>query len=199
MNERQYETFVTEVSRAEKVELHSFEDIRPFEGCLPIEVMVERGKDTLRYGPMKPVGLEHPETGERSHAVVQLRQENAAASLYNLVGFQTKMSWGFQKKVFRMIPGLENAEFVRLGSIHRNTFINSPMVLTPRLNLKKHPRIFMAMKIRGCFFRFSLGVSTMGLLMNVLRWMEPKRTNSAFSNPGIILKTFFWKPQLILV
>jgi len=149
MNERQYETFVAEVSRAEKVELHSFEDIRPFEGCLPIEVMVERGKDTLRYGPMKPVGLEHPETGERFHAVVQLRQENAAASLYNLVGFQTKMSWGFQKKVFRMIPGLEYAEFVRLGSIHRNTFINSPKVLTPRLHLKKHPRIFMAGQIIG--------------------------------------------------
>jgi len=98
---------------------------------------------------MKPVGLEHPETGERFHAVVQLRQENAAASLYNLVGFQTKMSWGFQKKVFRMIPGLENAEFVRLGSIHRNTFINSPKVLTPRLHLKKHPRIFMAGQIIG--------------------------------------------------
>ena len=149
MNQLQYETFVKEIDQAEKVQLNEFEDVRPFEGCLPIEVMVDRGKDTLRYGPLKPVGLEHPESGESFHAVVQLRQENAAASLFNLVGFQTKMSWTAQKKVFRMIPGLEHAEFVRLGSIHRNTFINTPVVLSPRLNLKKYPEVYFAGQIIG--------------------------------------------------
>ncbi len=149
MNREQYDAFIEAVRNAEKVELLSFEEERPFEGCLPIEVMVERGPETLRHGPLKPVGLIHPVSSERCHAVVQLRQENAAASLYNLVGFQTKMTWPAQKTVFRMIPGLEGAEFVRLGSIHRNTFINSPRVLTPRLNLRKHPDVYLAGQIIG--------------------------------------------------
>ena len=149
MQREQYEDFIEAVLNAEKVELHQFEDIRPFEGCLPIEVMVERGEETLRFGPMKPVGLEHPETGQRFHAVVQLRQENALGSLFNLVGFQTKMTWSAQKEVLAMIPGLENAEFVRLGSVHRNTFINSPALLNPQLNLKSLPNIFFAGQITG--------------------------------------------------
>ena len=149
MHHEQYQTFITAVQEAEKVELHQFEDTRPFEGCLPIEVMVERGPETLRFGPMKPVGLEHPETGERFHAVVQLRQENSVGSLYNLVGFQTKMTWTAQKEVFALIPGLANAEFVRLGSVHRNTFINGPALLNPQLNLKSHPNVFFAGQITG--------------------------------------------------
>ena len=149
MNYIQYESFINAVSQSEKVELHQFEDTRPFEGCLPIEVMVERGPDTLRFGPMKPVGLEHPQTGQRYHAVVQLRQENSVGTLYNLVGFQTKMTWTAQKEVFALIPGLENAEFVRLGSVHRNTFLNGPNLLNPQLNLKKHPKVFFAGQITG--------------------------------------------------
>ena len=149
MDQEQYHRFITAVQEADKVPMHQFEDTRPFEGCLPIEVMVERGVETLRFGPMKPVGLEHPETGKSFHAVVQLRQENAVGSLYNLVGFQTKMTWTAQEKVFRLIPGLEQAEFVRLGSIHRNTFICSPELLTPRLHLKKEPRLFFAGQITG--------------------------------------------------
>ena len=120
------EDFVAAILAADKVPMHQFEDVRPFEGCLPIEVMAERGLDTLRFGPLKPVGLPHPETGEQFHAVVQLRQENALGTLYNLVGFQTKMTWTAQQQIFRPIPALEEAEFVRLRSIPRNTFLNSP-------------------------------------------------------------------------
>lgn len=149
MQLEQYEAFVNAVNNAEKVELHQFEDIRPFEGCLPIEVMVERGRDTLRFGPLKPVGLEHPESGKRFYAVIQLRQENAIGSLFNLVGFQTKMTWTAQKEVFALIPGLENAEFVRLGSVHRNTFINGPALLNPQLSLKSLPYVFFAGQITG--------------------------------------------------
>ena len=149
MHHKQYQHFIEAVQQAEKVKLHQFEDTRPFEGCLPIEVMVERGQETLRFGPMKPVGLEHPETGERYHAVVQLRQENSVGTLYNLVGFQTKMTWRAQKEVFAMIPGLENAEFARLGSVHRNTFLNSPALLNPQLNLKKQPKVYFAGQITG--------------------------------------------------
>jgi methylenetetrahydrofolate--tRNA-(uracil-5-)-methyltransferase len=112
-------------------------------------VMVERGPETLRFGPMKPVGLDHPETGERYHAVVQLRQENSVGTLYNLVGFQTKMTWTAQKEVFALIPGLGNAEFVRFGSVHRNTFLNGPALLNPQLSLKTHPNVFFAGQITG--------------------------------------------------
>ena len=149
MQLEQYEDFVDAVIDSKKVELHQFEDLRPFEGCLPIEVMVERGRETLRFGPLKPIGLEHPETGERFYAVIQLRQENAVGSLFNLVGFQTKMTWTAQKEVFSLIPGLENAEFVRLGSVHRNTFINGPALLNPQLSLKSHPDVFFAGQITG--------------------------------------------------
>ena len=145
MHHKQYQHFIEAVQQAEKVKLHQFEDTRPFEGCLPIEVMVERGPETLRFGPMKPVGLDHPETGEHYHAVVQLRQENSVGTLYNLVGFQTKMTWASQKEVLALIPGLENAEFVRLGSVHRNTFLNGPALLNPQLSLKTHPNVFLSL------------------------------------------------------
>ena len=120
-----------------------------FNGCLPIEVMAQRGKDTLKFGPMKPVGLINPKTNSRSYAVVQLRQDNKQGTLYNIVGFQTKMKYKEQLRVFKTIPGLENAEFVRLGGIHRNTFINSPKVLASNLSLKNNPRIKFAGQITG--------------------------------------------------
>ena len=148
-SQQQYEDFVASILAADKVPMHQFEDVRPFEGCLPIEVMAERGLDTLRFGPLKPVGLPHPETGEQFHAVVQLRQENVLGTLYNLVGFQTKMTWTAQQQIFRTIPGLEEAEFVRLGSIHRNTFLNSPKLLNSRLQLQQEPRLFFAGQLTG--------------------------------------------------
>ncbi|HWZ90758.1 MAG TPA: methylenetetrahydrofolate--tRNA-(uracil(54)-C(5))-methyltransferase (FADH(2)-oxidizing) TrmFO, partial [Polyangiaceae bacterium] len=129
LNEEQYRNFVREVCAARKVEPQPFEDVRYFEGCLPIEVMAERGERTLAFGPMKPVGLTDPKTGRWPHAVVQLRKEDEAGTAYNLVGFQTKMAWGEQDRIFRMIPGLAQAEFYRYGAVHRNTFLNAPKLL----------------------------------------------------------------------
>jgi len=149
MNEAQYTAFIEALLAAEKMAFKGFEDVPFFEGCMPIEVMAERGVDTPRFGPMKPVGLDHPETGEQFHAVVQLRQDNRAKSLLNMVGFQTKMKYGEQQRVFRTIPGLQNAEFFRLGSLHRNTFIKSPALLDSTLRLKKMPRILFAGQITG--------------------------------------------------
>ena len=149
MNKEQYLAFVAELVKAEKVAFKDFEDIPFFEGCMPIEEMAERGVDTPRFGPMKPVGLDHPETGEKAYAVVQLRRDNRLGSLLNMVGFQTKMTYGEQQRVFRMIPGLERAEFFRLGSLHRNTFIKSPALLDGTLRLKREPRIFFAGQITG--------------------------------------------------
>ncbi|MEM7607065.1 MAG: methylenetetrahydrofolate--tRNA-(uracil(54)-C(5))-methyltransferase (FADH(2)-oxidizing) TrmFO [Myxococcota bacterium] len=149
MNEEEYARFLNAVLEAEKVVPREFEEVRYFEGCLPVEVMAERGPETLRYGPMKPVGLRDPRTGHRPHAVVQLRQENAAASAYNLVGFQTRMKHGEQKRVIRMIPGLENAEFERLGSVHRNTFVNAPEVTGPLVELKARPGVHLAGQVSG--------------------------------------------------
>jgi methylenetetrahydrofolate--tRNA-(uracil-5-)-methyltransferase len=146
-----YEAFVAELLSAPKTEFKDWEADTPyFEGCLPIEVMASRGIDTLRYGPMKPVGLTDPHTGRRPYAVVQLRQDNALGTLYNLVGFQTKLRYGEQARVFRMIPGLEGAEFARLGGLHRNTFINSPKLLDGVLRLKAAPRLRFAGQITGC-------------------------------------------------
>jgi len=149
LTKEEYERFVEELLKAEKVPLHPFEDPKYFEGCLPIEVMAERGKDTLRYGPMKPTGLIDPKTGKEPYAVVQLRPENKEKTLYNIVGFQTKLKYQEQIRIFRMIPGLEKAEFARLGSIHRNTFVNAPLVLKPTLQLKRNPYIFLAGQITG--------------------------------------------------
>jgi len=149
MTEEQYSTFIEMLGNAETVPLKSFEQTKYFEGCLPIEVMCDRGKDTLRFGPMKPVGLAHPKTGKVAHAVVQLRAENCEETMYNLVGFQTKLTYPEQKRIFQTIPGLENAEFVRLGSIHRNTFICAPELLDNSLQIKKHPGLFLAGQLSG--------------------------------------------------
>ncbi len=149
MNEEQYSAFIEMLGSAETVPLKSFEKTKYFEGCLPIEVMCDRGKDTLRFGPMKPVGLAHPETGKVAHAVVQLRAENRAETMYNLVGFQTKLTYPEQRRVFSSIPGMENVEFVRLGSIHRNTFICAPELLDNSLQIKKRPGLFLAGQLSG--------------------------------------------------
>ncbi len=149
LDEQQYDSFVEALLQAEKVAPREFEDARYFEGCLPIEVMASRGHKTLSFGCMKPVGLTDPRTGRWPHAVVQLRQEDAAGTAFNMVGFQTRMKWPEQKRVFRMIPGLENAEFERLGSVHRNTFVNSPQVLNDDLALRAKPGVYLAGQISG--------------------------------------------------
>lgn len=149
LTQAQYELFVQEVLAAEKVPTRSFERFVPFEGCMPIEEMAERGRETLAFGPMKPVGLVDPRTGKSPYAVVQLRQENREGTLYNMVGFQTKMTYPEQRRVFSLIPGLEKAEFVRLGSLHRNTFIDSPRHLLPTLQWRGDPRLFFAGQITG--------------------------------------------------
>lgn len=149
MNREQYQAFYNELTNAEVVPVKEFEKEIYFEGCMPVEEMARRGEKTLLFGPLKPVGLEHPETNELFHAVVQLRQDNQEGTLYNLVGFQTHLKWGEQKKVFRMIPGLENAEFVRYGVMHRNTYINSPNLLNNKLQLKDNPNIYFAGQITG--------------------------------------------------
>ncbi len=149
MNEEEYTRFVDELNRAEKVPSRDFEKVIHFEGCMPVETLAERGIDTLRFGPMKPVGLPDPRTGRDPHAVIQLRAENREKSMFNLVGFQTKLTYGEQRRVFRTIPGLEGAEFVRLGSMHRNTFINSPALLLPTQQLKSDPRVIFAGQITG--------------------------------------------------
>ena len=152
MNREQYTTFIHALLNGQKTEFKDWERDTPyFEGCLPIEVMAERGIETLAHGPMKPVGLTNPNAPDRRcHAVVQLRQDNALGTLYNIVGFQTKLSYGEQKRIFRMIPGLENVEFARLGGIHRNTFINSPLLLDPTLRMKAAPWLRFAGQIAGC-------------------------------------------------
>jgi methylenetetrahydrofolate--tRNA-(uracil-5-)-methyltransferase len=149
MSEEQYRNFIDLLGSAATVPLKSFEKAKYFEGCLPVEVMCERGLETLRFGPMKPVGLDHPKTGAKAHAVVQLRAENREKTMYNLVGFQTKLTYSEQKRVFRTIPGLEKAEFVRLGSIHRNTFICAPALLDASLQMKKRPDLFLAGQLSG--------------------------------------------------
>jgi methylenetetrahydrofolate--tRNA-(uracil-5-)-methyltransferase len=150
MDQETYEAFIAALGSAEMMEFKEWERDTPyFEGCMPIEVMAARGPETLRFGPMKPVGLTNPATGTRCHAVVQLRQDNALGTLYNIVGFQTKMRHGAQTEVFRSIPGLENAEFARLGGIHRNTFINSPELLDAEMRLKADPRLRFAGQITG--------------------------------------------------
>lgn len=149
MTKEQYELFWQEITKAETAPVKEFEKIVVFEGCMPIETMATRGIDTMRYGPMKPVGLRHPTTGEMPYAVVQLRQDNLSATLYNIVGFQTHLQWPEQKRVFRLIPGLEQAEFVRYGVMHRNTFINSPKVLLSTLQMREQPQIFFAGQITG--------------------------------------------------
>jgi methylenetetrahydrofolate--tRNA-(uracil-5-)-methyltransferase len=149
MDKEAYDQFVDALNQAERAAVHPFERRYLFEGCLPVEEMAERGRETLAYGPLKPVGLIDPKTGKQPFAVVQLRHEDQFETLFNLVGFQTRLKHEEQKRVFRMIPGLEKAEFVRLGSIHRNTFIDSPRLLRESLQLKTHPNLFFAGQITG--------------------------------------------------
>jgi methylenetetrahydrofolate--tRNA-(uracil-5-)-methyltransferase len=149
MTKEEYARFYEALTEADKVAAREFEDIKVFEGCMPVEIMAERGRDTLRFGPLKPVGLVNPATGKMPYAVVQLRTENREKTAYNMVGFQTRLRWPEQKKVFSLIPGLENAEFLRYGSIHRNTYINSPRHLNKDLSLKKMGNIYFAGQITG--------------------------------------------------
>lgn len=149
MTREEYETFYSELVSAERVPIREFEKEIFFEGCMPVEELASRGYRTLLFGPLKPVGLTDPRTGQRPYAVVQLRQDNAEGNLYNIVGFQTHLKWDDQKRVFRLIPGLEKAEFVRFGVMHRNTFINSPKLLMPTLQLRNNPRLFFAGQITG--------------------------------------------------
>lgn len=151
MNQEEYQRFVNALRSAERADLRDFEREDPhfFEGCMPIEQLAERGEDTLAFGPMRPVGLRDPRTGKRPHAVVQLRRDNIAGSLYNIVGFQTNIKWGVQEQILRMIPGLENAEFIRMGQMHRNTFINSPTLLEPTMQFRQREDLFFGGQITG--------------------------------------------------
>ena len=149
MNKQEYESFYNELINAEVATLHEFEKREIFEGCMPVEVMAKRGIDTLRYGPLKPVGFDDPRTGKRPYAIVQLRQDDKDGIIYNIVGFQTNLKYGEQKRVFSMIPGLQNAEFVKYGVMHRNTYINSTQLLDNTYNLKSNTNIFFAGQITG--------------------------------------------------
>ena len=149
MDKEEYLAFVTELVSAKEAEIHGFDDGGVFEGCMPVEVMARRGVDTLRYGPLKPVGLKDPRTGKDNYAVVQLRRDNADGTIYNMVGFQTHLTWGEQKRVFSMIPALRNAEFVRYGVMHRNTYLNSPKLLDRYYRLRTEPRISFAGQMTG--------------------------------------------------
>ncbi len=185
MDAQQYKTFIAALASAQRVPLKSFEKEKYFEGCLPIEVMLERGEDTLRFGPMKPVGLPDPRTGRDPYAVIQLRKENIAATHYNMVGFQTKLTYTDQKKVFRLIPGMEQADFERLGSIHRNTFVCAPEVLESSLQLKKRPDIFLAGQITGV--EGYVESTAMGLLagINAARLIQKKQQTLPPANTAL--------------
>jgi len=180
MTSEEYYRFVDELSKGEKVPYREFEGPVHFEGCLPLEEMAARGRETLAYGPLKPVGLKDPRTGRIPFAVVQLRHENQEGTAFNLVGFQTKLKWKEQERIFRMIPGLEKAIFLRFGSLHRNTFIHSPVLLEKTLQLKKDPRIFFAGQIVGVegyvestAMGLLAGINAAHLLQTGLRWFPP--------------------------
>ena len=176
MNKEEYQAFYNALLSAEVYVGHGEEKLKYFEGCMPIEVLAARGFETLLYGPLKPVGLPDPRTGKIPYAVVQLRQDNAAATLYNMVGFQTRLRWPEQKRVFRMIPGLANAEFVRYGVMHRNTYINSPLVLRPTLQFASEPLLFFAGQITGV--EGYVESAAMGLIagINAARIVKGKET-----------------------
>ncbi|MBI5484857.1 MAG: methylenetetrahydrofolate--tRNA-(uracil(54)-C(5))-methyltransferase (FADH(2)-oxidizing) TrmFO [Deltaproteobacteria bacterium] len=183
LNEDEYLRFVDELLKGEKVPARDFEKIVHFEGCMPVEELASRGVETLRFGPMKPVGLIDPNTGYEAHAVIQLRAENREKTMYNLVGFQTKLTYGEQRRVFRLIPGLENTEFVRLGSMHRNTFINSPALLENTQQLKSDPRIFFAGQVTGvegyvesAASGFLAGMAAAGFALNQPALLPPPET-----------------------
>ena len=176
MNKDEYTAFYQALISAERAPVHGFDVQNPkvYEGCMPVEVMAGRGEDTLRFGPLKPVGLRDPRTGHRPWAVVQLRMENSAGTLYNLVGFQTNLKWGEQKRVFRMIPGLQNAEFMRYGVMHRNTFLDSPRLLDLDFSLRSQPQIFFAGQMTGVEGYMESGVSGLMAGINAARRLQGK-------------------------
>ncbi len=179
-NKEEYERFCTELQNAERAPLHEFDgELTVYEGCMPIEVMANRGADTMRFGPLRPVGLRDPRTGHRPWANVQLRKENAESSLYNLVGFQTNLKFGEQKRVFGMIPGLENAEFARYGVMHRNTFLNSPKLLNQDLSLREYPNVFFAGQITG----FEGYMESAGCALLAARGMLARLEGKTFAAP----------------
>ncbi len=179
LNKEEYERFIAEVKAARKIEPKEFEKTDFFEGCMPIEAMIERGDQTLRFGPMKPVGLDNPKTGRYAYAVVQLRQDNKEGTAYNMVGFQTRMAYSEQVRIFRMIPGLENAEFLKLGSIHRNLYINSPKRLNCDLSSKIDPWLFFAGQITGVEGYFES--TCVGLM--VAKFIDQKLQDKVFTPP----------------
>lgn len=176
MNKEEYEKFWNELVNAEVVELHEFEKREIFEGCMPVEVMAKRGIDTLRYGPLKPMGFTDPRTGTRPYALVQLRQDDKEETIYNIVGFQTNLKFGEQKRVFSLIPGLENAEFMKYGVMHRNTFINSTKLLDNTYNLKNNNNIFIAGQITGVEGYVESISSGMVAALNAVNQLEKNRT-----------------------
>lgn len=186
MNEEEYETFWKELASAEVVELHEFEKREIFEGCMPVEVMAKRGIDTLRFGPLKPVGFTDPRLGRRPYAIVQLRQDNKEGTLFNLVGFQTNLKFGEQKRVFRLIPGLENAEFMKYGVMHRNTYINSPYLLDETYRLKKNSNLFFAGQITGVEGYVESISSGMVAALNAVNEYLGKKEKVVFSNKTMI-------------
>lgn len=177
MNKEEYENFWKELVNAEVVELHEFEKREIFEGCMPIEVMAKRGIDTLRFGPLKPVGFTDLRTERRPYAVIQLRQDNSEGNLFNMVGFQTNLKYGEQKRVFRLIPGLENAEFAKYGVMHRNTFINSPELLDETFNLKQNRNIFFAGQITGVEGYVESIASGLVAALNAIKMYEEENSN----------------------
>jgi len=182
LDQEQYKDFISALIAGKKTEFKEWELNTPyFEGCLPLEIMAERGVDTARFGPMKPVGLIDPHTGKRAHAIVQLRQDNALGTLYNMVGCQTKLRYGEQTRIFRMIPGLEKAEFARLGGLHRNTFLNSPQLLDDQLRLKKQPRLRFAGQITGV--EGYVESAAIGLIVG--RFAAAERIGSLFNPPPV--------------
>ena len=183
MNQEEYENFWKNLVEAEVVTLHDFEKREIFEGCMPIEIMAKRGIDTLRFGPLKPVGFDDPRTGRRPYAIVQLRQDDKMASIYNIVGFQTNLKYGEQKRVFSMIPGLQNADFVKYGVMHRNTYINSPILLDDTYNLKTNKNVYFAGQITGVEGYVESISSGMVAALNaiaVFRDTSPKQENHVF-------------------
>ena len=186
MNKEEYENFVSELIASEVVELHNFEKKEIFEGCMPIEIMAKRGLDTLRFGPLKPVGFTDPRTGKRPYAIVQLRQDNKEGNLFNMVGFQTNLKFGEQKRVFSKIPGLENADFVKYGVMHRNTYINSPKLLDETYRLKTNKNIYFAGQISGVEGYVESISSGMVASLNAINQFAGKEEKVIFSENNMI-------------
>lgn len=186
MNKEEYESFINELVNAEVVELHEFEKREIFEGCMPIEVMAKRGLDTLRFGPLKPVGFDDPRTAKRPYAVIQLRQDNSEGTLFNMVGFQTNLKFGEQKRVFSKVPGLKNAEFVKYGVMHRNTFINSPKLLNEKYQMKQYENIYFAGQITGVEGYVESISSGMVAALNAVEQFKQTKENIIFPKETMI-------------